>query len=114
MSNARSRKMITHSRELDTSSSYTLADLPELFKHDATLDPDYCRDWDRDGYNQAWLEWEVPETDEAWAARLAKLDKQAAKRADAAAKRQAREAAAKAQQEAEERELYARLKKKYG
>ena len=114
MSSTRNRKMITHARELNPNSSYTLADMPELVNHDAVLVLDYWSDWDRDTQVRATIEWEMPETDEAWAARLAKLDKQAAQRALVADKRKAQQMAAREKQEATERELYDRLKQKYG
>jgi hypothetical protein len=106
--------MIQHRRDLAWGETYTLNDLPELLKHNAKLYLERTMDWDRDLDATATLEWELPETDEAWAARLAKLDKQAAQRAVTADKRKAQQLAAREKQEATERELYDRLKQKYG
>jgi hypothetical protein len=62
---------------------------------------------------RVYILWKTAETDEEWAARLAKLDLQAAKRAASANKRKLAAEKKKQEQEAAERELYERLKKKY-
>lgn len=110
MSRARERREIEHRRELDEHHApYTLEDLPELALPGARL----CIDrWYDD--TQVYITWSTLETDEDWAARLAKLDQQAAKRAATAGKRLQAEAKRQQEQEAAERELYERLKKKYG
>jgi len=109
MSRARERRAIEHRRELDEHQApFTLDELPELQHPGARL----CIDtWYDD--TRVYILWETPETDEEWAARLAKLDLQAAKRAAGANKRKLAAEKKKQAQEAAERELYERLKKKY-
>lgn len=109
MSRARERREIEHRRELDEHQApYTLDELPELKHPGARL---CINTWYDE--TQVYILWETPETDEQWAARLAKLDMQAAKRAASADKRKLAAEKKKQEQEAAERELYERLKKKY-
>lgn len=83
MSRARERRAIEHRRELDEHQApYTLDELPELQHPGARL----CLDTWYDG-TEVYILWETPESDEEWAARLAKLDLQAASRATSADKR---------------------------
>ena len=109
MSRARERRAIEHRRELEEhQATFTLDELPELKQPGARL----CIDtWYDD--TRVYILWETSETDEEWAARLAKLDLQAAKRAAGANKRKLAAEKKKQAQEAAERELYERLKKKY-
>ena len=109
MSRARERRAIEHRRELDEHQApFTLDELPELQHPGARL----CIDtWYDD--TRVYILWETPETDKEWAARLAKLDLQAAKRAAGADKRKRAAEKQRQEQEAAERELYERLKKKY-
>lgn len=109
MSRARERRAIEHRRELDEHQApFTLDELPELQHPGARL----CLDtWYDD--TRVYILWETPETDEEWAARLAKLDLQAAKRAASADKRKKAAEKRKQEQESAERLLYERLKKKY-
>ena len=109
MSRARERREIQHRRELEEHQApYTLDELPELQHPGARL---WIDTWYDD--TRVYILWETPETDEEWAARLAKLDLQAAKRAAGANKRKLAAEKKKQAQEAAERELYERLKKKY-
>ena len=110
MSRARERRVIEHRRELEEHHSpFTLAELPELQHPGARLCVDTWYD-----ETQVYILWETPESDEEWAERLAKLDEQAAKRAAGNQKRKLAAEKQRQEQEAAERELYERLKKKYG
>ena len=110
MSKTRERRVIEHQRDLEEHEApYNVADLPELLNRGARLcihsSYDDCR---------VYILWETPESDEEWAERLAKLDEQAVKRAASADKRKRAAEKQRQEQEAAERELYERLKKKYG
>jgi DNA segregation ATPase FtsK/SpoIIIE-like protein len=108
MSRARERRVIEHRRDLDEyQAPYNVADLPELLNPGAQLYIHSC-------YDEVYILWETPESDEEWAERLAKLDEQAVKRAVTADKRKRAAEKQRQEQEAAERELYERLKKKYG
>jgi hypothetical protein len=110
MSRARERRVIEHQRDLEEHEApYNVSDLPELLNPGARLCIhrwyDYCR---------VYILWETPYIDEEWAERLAKLDELAVKRAVTADKRKRAAEKQRQEQEAAERELYERLKKKYG
>lgn len=110
MSKARERRVIEHRRDLEEHAApYNVEHLPELLNPGARL---CIHSW----YDecQVYILWETPESDEEWAERLAKLDAQAAKRAASADKRKRAAEKQRQEQEAAERELYERLKKKYG
>jgi hypothetical protein len=110
MSKARERRVIEHRRDLDEyHAPINVSDLPELLNPGARL---CIHSWYDDC--QVYILWETPESDEEWAERLAKLDEQAVKRAVTADKRKRAAEKQRQEQEAAERELYERLKKKYG
>ena len=110
MSKARERRIIQHRRELEEHHApYTLEELPELQHPGARLCIDTWYDESR-----VYILWETPETDEEWAARLAKLDQQAVKRAANSDKRKLAEEKRRQEQKAADRELYESLKKKHG
>lgn len=110
MSRARERRVIKHQRDLEEHKApYNVADLPELLNPGARL---CIHSWYDDC--RVYILWETPESDEEWAERLAKLDEQAVKRAAGNQKRKLAAEKQRQEQEAAERELYERLKKKYG
>ena len=110
MSKARERRIIEHQRDLEEHEApYNVADLPELLNPGARL---CIHSWYDDC--RVYILWETPESDEEWAERLAKLDEQAVKRAAGNQKRKLAAEKQRQEQEAAERELYERLKKKYG
>ena len=110
MSRARERRAIEHIRELEEHQApFTLDELPELQHPGARL----CIDtWYDD--TRVYILWETPETDEEWAARLAKLDLQAAKRAARADNRKKAAEKRKQEQEAADRAVFDAFRAKYG
>jgi hypothetical protein len=110
MSRARERRIVDNRRDLEAMDApYSLEELPELSLPGARL----CFDrWYDDLRVYIW--WTTQETDEEWAARLAKLDAQAARRAVSAGKRKLADEKQRQEQEAADRALFESLKKKHG
>ena len=109
---ARDRKLIRHTYQLGEG-SVLLHELRTLCDDDPDARLYYEPGCHEDEPTCVYLEWHVPETDAAWAARLGKLDARAQTRAQQALERRAREATRLAEQEAQERALYEKLRAKF-
>jgi hypothetical protein len=111
-SNPRDRKLIRRTYQLGEG-SVLLHELRTLCDDHPDARLYYQPGYYEDEPTSVYLEWHVPETDAAWAARLVKLDARAQKRAQQASERRAREAIRLAEQETQERALYEKLRAKF-